>query len=364
VFGDMLSGGVPDKAFTLSLFDYAKDSLLPVSPPLGALNIGETHLVGLGAIGNGAIWALSRLAGLRGVLHLVDGEAVDLSNLQRYVLAQQGDIDAVKVELAAKALKGTRLTVRPHAQRWGHYLRERDTWQWERVAVALDTAEDRRAVQAALPRWIANAWTRAENLGVSRHWFVDEQACLTCLYFPEKTAKSESQAVAESLGLPPDDMDVRALLSLGRPIRREFIERVAAAKRVPLEPLLTLEGQSLRSFYGRAVCGRLLVQLGAEDAGPVAEVPMAFQSALAGVMLAAEILAHAEGRRPQEHPATTRLNLLRPLSSYLNFPEGKEGSGRCICRDPIYVARYQEKYATSVPRLTPLVQGGTERRSA
>jgi len=345
VFGEMLPDGAPDENFNFSMLDCSTEPSGSSTSTFKLHHIGEAHLVGLGAIGNGTIWALSRLMGLRGVLHLVDAESVDLSNLQRYILAQQADINTIKVQLAARVLEHTELKVHPHRLRWGQYLRERDTWQFDRVAVALDSAEDRRAVQAALPRWIANAWTRAENLGVSRHSFDDDQACLTCLYFPERTSKSEAQLVAEQIGLPAEELEVRSLLALGTPLKRSFIEQIAVAKRVPLQPLLDFEGEPLRTFYGRAICGGLLLQLGGtQDQSPATEVPMAFQSAMAGIMLAAEIVTHAQGLRPREYPAVSRINLLRPLPPYLNFRENKNRSVRCICADPDYVTRYRTKY--------------------
>ena len=51
----------------------------------GPIDLGKTFLVGIGAIGHGANWALRRMANLRGLLYLVDGEAYDDSNPQRYV---------------------------------------------------------------------------------------------------------------------------------------------------------------------------------------------------------------------------------------------------------------------------------------
>ena len=71
---------------------------------------------------------------------------------------------------------------------------------------------------------------------------------------------------------------------------------------------------------------------------------MAFQSALAGIMLAAEIVMARSGLRIQALPSTTTIDLLKPLGSYLSFPQEKHPSGKCICQDPDFIAAYKAKY--------------------
>lgn len=90
---------------------------------------------------------------------MVDHEDVDLFNLQRYVLCGHGDVGIAKVDVAVARSSRPALTVVPHRADWEHYASGREDWRFDRVAAALDTARDRIAVQASLPRWIANAWT-------------------------------------------------------------------------------------------------------------------------------------------------------------------------------------------------------------
>jgi hypothetical protein len=345
LFAEQLSRGGPDGAFTLSLFDFEPNAPTPANPPVGAVDLGESHLVGLGAIGNGAVWALARTPDLWGTLHLVDHECVELSNLQRYALTTQAEVQSPKVGLAAKALGGTRVDARPHQQRWGEYLRCRRDWALQRVAVAVDSARDRIAIQAALPCWVVNAWTQPDDLGVSRHSFLGDQACLMCLYLPDRKQKDEDELVAEAIGLADAREEIRELLYRDAPVTRQLLERIATARQVPVEPLLPFEGESLRVFYREAICGGILLQF-EKAAGQAAraEVPMAFQSALAGIMLAAELVAHAGGLKQAPPPVTTKINLLRPLGSYLSLPATKHPSGRCICQDHDYVAVYRGKY--------------------
>src|ERR1044072_3998855 len=121
LFGAHLPGGEGDQAFFLSLLGYDPRSSEPYNPSLKPVDLGESHLVGLGAVGNGAVWALARVPELSGVLHLIDHETVELSNLQRYVLTTQGDVDGHKALLAPRQFAGTKVEALPHRQKWGQY---------------------------------------------------------------------------------------------------------------------------------------------------------------------------------------------------------------------------------------------------
>lgn len=347
LFSDYLPNPTMDHNLAMSLLHYDPTNQQPPNPELETIDLGESFLVGLGAVGNGAIWALSRVLGLRGTLHLVDGESVEPSNLQRYVLTQQADKEVAKTVLAARMLQTTQLVPIPHPTTWGEYLRSRSDWRLETVAVAVDSARARCEIQASMPRWLVNAWTQPWDLGVSRHDFVGDQACLACLYFPQKEVKSEEQQISEALGLTDHRKEVGRLLLSGEPVDQDLIERVAKAKQVPVESLLAFVGIPLRVLYSRAVCGGVMLRLGqAAPDEPETQAPMAFQSALAGIMLAAEMVAHA-GRLKQAHPpVTTKIDLLRPIGKYLNFEERKHPSGRCICQDEDYLRAYHAKYAT------------------
>lgn len=351
LFGAHLPEGRVDESFTLSLLDYDPQSVEPYNPTWKPINLGESYLVGVGAVGNGALWTLARTPELSGILHLIDHETVELSNLQRYVLTTQRDVDRPKVLLAAKQFAGTNVDARPHQQKWGEYLRGVSGWNFERIAVAVDSGEDRQAIQAALPKWVVNAWTQPGDLGVSRHEFLGDDACLTCLYFPDETGQHQDRIVAAAIGLPEAYMEVRTLLYTNAPIGRELLARAANAMGVPLEPLLPFEHEPIRMFYTRAICGGAVLRLGGTVGGnhQMAAVPLAFQSTLAGVMLAAELVAHAGGLRPPAFPATTKINLLRPLGSHLSLHIRKHRSGYCICQDADYVNAYSGKYGINLP---------------
>ena len=102
-------------------------------------------LVGVGAVGNSAAWALARTP-LTGQIYLVDPQVVELGNLQRYVLCARSDEGGIKVEVSLGRSLGA--CYRPFLIEgtWASFLGAKG-YKWERVLVALDSAHDRRAVQ-------------------------------------------------------------------------------------------------------------------------------------------------------------------------------------------------------------------------
>jgi len=303
-------------------------------------------IVGLGAIGNAATWALAQ-APLAGNIILVDHQDVDLSNLQRYVLTKRTDEHRLKVDVASEFFTGDLMAIR-HDCRWGEFL-ESQGYCWSRVLVALDSARDRRAVQASLPEWIANAWTQPGDLGVSVHpTFVGTGACLNCLYLPQHALGNEDAIVANALGVPERLAQIRDLLYRQVGVSRELLEVIASRLDVPLEKLLDFEGRPVRTLYVDGVCGGAVLPLGRTGAPRQdVHVPLAHQSALAGVLLAGALVADLLGTSPRT-TMITRIDLMRSVGHHLSQPAGKDGRGICICQDRDYMRAYRRKYPAAV----------------
>lgn len=351
VFSDALEVPRLDEDAVLSLFDFTTGVGATHGPVNLDVVIGETPLVGVGAIGNGAIWALAKVPGLKGRLHLVDHEKVELSNLQRYVLTTQHDIDRVKVTVAHEAVAAgnSRLETTPFVTRWDEYVEGRGHCALSRAVAALDSAADRIAVQAALPRRTLNAWTQAGDLGVSRHGFLEAEACLACLYIPQRQKPNEDQIIAQALGLPIEPAvllhPLRELLVNGQPVGEAFVRETTLRLGLPADALLRFAGEPLRQFYSKAVCGGAILQ--PDRTKPPIEAPLAFQSALAGVMLAAELVAEAGELRSERLKTKTVIDLRRPLGKRLNFQIAKPAptaSAKCICQDADFQTAYRMKH--------------------
>jgi molybdopterin/thiamine biosynthesis adenylyltransferase len=333
IFSDVLPGGELDTEIDLSLRSYDSHNS---STSTDTLTLGEIFLAGAGAIGNALLWTLARLPEATGTVHVVDGEKIDLGNLQRYVLTRDGSIGAAKVDLAVGQFREGKIKIVPHEQSWGKYLAERGDYALETVAVALDTGSHRIAVQGSLPRRVLNAWTQQQNLGVSRHDNFPETACLACLYIPDGAVPDDDDIVATALHVTDQNeiMQIRHLLYSGAPLAPEFIGMLEARLGLAVGALAQFAGKSLRAFYSGVVCGGLTMNA----ASAAAEVPMPFQSALAGVMLAAELVSGHNTKI-----TTTSINLLRPLAEYLSFSRTKHP--RCICSDPTFQNHYRQKWA-------------------
>ena len=305
---------------------------------------GPLVLVGVGAVGNSAAWALARTP-FTGQVHLVDPQVVEVSNLQRYVLCARSDEGGIKVEIAGKEFGGT-LEALPHQGTWASFLRA-NGYKWERVLAALDSAHDRRAVQGSLPRWIANAWTQVGDLGVSSHSFLGQGACLACLYLPTQKSKSQDQIVAEGLKIPQFQDQVRFLLGNGQATGKEICDAVATAWGIPTEELDPYVARPIRELWVEGICGGGIIPLG--EAGPTPrelQVPLAFQSALAGMLLAAEAVCDLLTDGARRKTSVRRMDVLRRLGDPSPQPALKAGTGNCICEDPDFIAAYQAKYGT------------------
>jgi hypothetical protein len=272
-------------------------------------------------------------------------EHVELSNLQRYVLTEMVDEHRPKVEIAG-ALH-SELDFVPHAEDLATFL-VRSGYHWDSMLLALDSARDRVSAQASLPRFIVNAWTQPGDLGVSSHSrFGGEGACVACLYLPGSSRQNEDELVAEALGIPHLHMQVRTLLATGTPVDTDFLQAVAAAIGQPLERLLRFEHRTVRELYVEGFCGGAVIPVG--EAGQLHQaaqdihVPLAHQSALAGVLLGAALVRHSEDE-DDTLTHVTRLDVLKPVGRFLRQPLRARRDGRCICDDSDFVAAYAAKY--------------------
>jgi hypothetical protein len=298
-------------------------------------DIGLVRFVGIGAIGNATVWTLAR-SGVSGCLHLIDDETVDDTNPQRYVLATIGTKGTYKTEMAKQALDGSRLNGVSFNTNWAGYLAQTHEWQIPVVAVAVDTAQARCEIQGSLPASILNSWTQPGDLGVSRHEFLGNQACLCCLYLPTGARPSLEELVAGAINYKGNIHELRNMLFYNRPLTSEWLDRIAAdmgCERAKFDPFLN---KSILDFYNKGICGGIVLS----NQGVRIQVPMAFQSAMAGIMLAAEIVKLRRLSNPDV--VTTKLNLLRPLGKYVNERENKKAN--CICQDGDYISRYRQKY--------------------
>lgn len=330
--------GARRDAVSVSLLDYSETAgEFDELPP--SLDIGEVGFAGVGAVASGALWAMARHADLRGEVHLIDPDVAELSNLERYVLLDEECLRKPKVNTAAKVLEGTRLHVTRHRKTLQALAGERRRG-FVTICVSLDNVIGRRTAQALLPRLVVNGWTRDRGLGVSSHRFTNGAPCLNCLYMPTGDRPSQSAVIAQTLGL--EIREAAELYFNNRVPTADQLAKIAAKTRASPETVAAWEGKRIRDLFND-VCGAANLNV-REDGQPEA-VPLAHQSALAGVLMAAELVkqlsrvlaaAAQRGNVVTWHDVTGCV----PDSWIEPFPVHP----RCICTDRIYREAYAAKW--------------------
>lgn len=361
VFADVLPPPRPRRAAqagSLNLINLdERETGLPID--LTDVELGRVHLVGAGAIGEAFVETL-RHCGASGTLVAVDPQAIELSNMQRYVLAFDADEGASKTGLVARALAGTNIEVEEVEAAWGEDARGRGAVNV--AAVGLDTPEDRIGVAASLPGRTYNAFTQPLDLGWSRHEHFGEAPCLACLYWPTTEGPGRHQVIGEALEEPPrrvlaylgDDFPV------GKPLQRRHLgdpdppteeEAVAWMSRPLLDDVLERFDRpqaerakwadlDVEDLYRDGICGGALVSVGGDGRARDVLVPLAHQSALAGVMLAVQVIAAASPALAAARPDQIegRFDVLRGLSQSPVVPTPRVAT--CICSDPDFTEQW------------------------
>lgn len=111
----------------------------------------------------------------------------------------------------------------------------------------------------------------------------------------------------------------------------------------PLEALLPFEGRSIHDLYVEGFCGGAVIPLGEAGRPPQDfHVPLAHQSAVAGVLLAAALVRSALGADPPITSATG-LNVLEAVGTDLAQPMRGRRDGRCLCDDVVFCEAYRAK---------------------
>ena len=330
------------KPYSFSVLDYSSSGGIGLELP--STDLGEVAVVGLGAIGNAVTWALSKHTSLRGSLALVDPETIELSNLQRYALARNADVGRSKTEVAAATLAGTTLALKKYGTDLAGFADGLgESFTVPTVCISVDNAETRRFAQALLPRLLVNGWTADARFGVTWHTFDATHACLACLYHPQGKRPSRTDLVAEALGL--EQRRAADLWLGGQAPTDDELEAIATRLGAPSTAISSWRGRSLPDLYTEVICGAANLDL--VGAGHVEAVPLAHQSTLAGVLLAAELVKRVDPdltRQSHESPIVQWNNVLAPPP--MSWTQPRTTTEGCICGDSDYRAVFEKKWRT------------------
>lgn len=365
LFADLLPHGRHEPSpFTVNVLTLADAS--PAPPVPDSVELGTIHLAGCGAIGQAFVAALRELP-VTGTLVAVDHDSLDEGNLQRYVLSASADVNTAKPALIARALADHRLAVETVEGRWGED--ERTGPGQQTVVSALDSKQGRIELQAGLPKEIFNAWTQPEDIGVSRHQAFGSDPCLACLGWPKHARPSESQVIADALG----EHELRVLLYLGhdtpvgQPLALELLQptgRLALPEhaaawsqrsllvdlieryQLPPEQSERLGVLPVRALYRDTVCAGMLIEHAGDRRVADVSVPLAHQSALAGILLATWLFVdRVPALRALRASATqARYDVLR--GGEQEWPRNRNREERCLCSDPDFRDAYTQRWHT------------------
>jgi hypothetical protein len=331
----------PEDDVSVSLLDFTETGGADEKLRLGVLD--EVAFVGAGAIGNAALWALSRHANLRGKIWIIDPEDLTLLNLQRYVLGTIADVARPKVCLAEDALRGA-LSVHPSKMTLEKFFELRGRADVPTICISVDNVAGRRSAQGFLPRLVVNGWTGDQGLGASWHIFSRDAACLACLYHPHGQGLSATEQAARALGLTPDRATL--LWVTRQPLSQEDIRTAARSLGVSEDKLEPWRNKPIGELYTDLVCGAMPLDL--TGVGKLETVPLVHQSALAGILMAAELVKRSDRKlaaRSQQEALVSWDDILRPPPKLWRKPRAREVG--CICGDSDYQTVYRSKWRTS-----------------
>lgn len=260
---------------------------------LTALNdeipLGKAYLAGAGAIGNALLWAMQGL-NVSGELHVVDFDHVEDGNLQRQVWFDEKDLGKMKcdclVDKAQPHFPNLKLIPRNSELQC---LPEKSRGAWlSKLIVAVDSRRVRRRLQEdVLPGEVFDASTTdITEVVVHYHRQPTEHACLSCIYVEDAVEREFEAHIAAQLGVPVEKV-------------REFVIDLEAAEAIIRKYPQDIPGTD--SIVGLAydtlfknLCGTGKLSREREN---TSVTPFAFVSALAGILLALELVRrHTRGK--------------------------------------------------------------------
>lgn len=168
------------------------------------LSAAKVMIIGLGGLGSPVVLYLAA-AGV-GELHLVDGDSVDISNLQRQILYKTNHRDKPKAQVAAQQLTAANPEIRVHA----HPRMADESWlrdkvpQMDLVLDCTDNLEIRHAINrvcrdAGRPVIMASVRGFSGQL-VSFDFSTKRSPCYACLFPPRQQQEVQNCSTAGVIG--------------------------------------------------------------------------------------------------------------------------------------------------------------------
>ncbi len=342
---DYVSTEILDE-FIYDFITFGQDQQPVLEPEIPEFFNIDLTLIGCGAVGQAIGLALKELE-LRGNLNLIDNEAIEPSNLQRYPLAFEENVGHLKTELLAQYIIGrNNLLLVTHEINTLYRVAKSDYEILNRmndVIISVDNKKTRIDLQASLPKMIWNVWTDTSrnNLryGFGKHDFQDEFECLACAYYPDEKIPDQIELNAKILGLTPVEINQR--IKNNELFKQEDLNYVFENFTVPpnhINNLKSLVGKPFEeALHGK--CGIFNVKLSEKhEPTPAPHIPT-----LAGVLVVIYYILS------KINPTFCDQNIFIGEYDAFSYPNKncmlkKKKNDSCVCNDEIYQQAYNEKW--------------------
>jgi hypothetical protein len=152
---------------------------------------------------------------------------------------------------------------------------------------------------------------------------------------------SQTELAAQALGIPHDQLAM--LWVTEKPLEVDVIKTVETHLGLSMGQLADWTGKRVQDVYSGVICGQVGVDF--SGLGRVATVPLAHQSVLAGIFMAAELVKRSDPAlesRSQAEPLIIWDDVMRTPPKYWATMRAKEPE--CFCNDLIYKKIFSEKW--------------------
>lgn len=177
--------GIEIRSHSFELHHEIEIDLEELFPGLGDLRpdeLGRLDFISAGAITNASLYTLIRLKGLDADARVIEREDVDLSNLNRYMLALFSHLGRLKIRVLER-FRTAAFRITGAGELFTDESRSRLLPLAPRVLVGVDHVRSRWAVQRDDPRWLCVGATEGFDALVSTHR--PGQPCAGCMHpFP------------------------------------------------------------------------------------------------------------------------------------------------------------------------------------
>jgi len=317
-----------------STFDYSVNNKKSTPDLPKAIELPNLTIVGCGAGGGAALFSLASLSDLKCNLVVIDSDKVVDTNLNRYIYADNNDINQYKVNLVESLFGHQReITVKPFT---GPFIEEKGNLRrenFEFVLAAVHTKEARKQIQYETPKIIWDG--AATERGEFKIWRIQfgKTQCMRCKHPTENNPEWErAEGVSKITGLSPKAIFKKItnndFFTEDEIIR---IRNFCAKEKLSFE--LPMEGQAF-SDWERNNCGKMNIPQIKE------EVPIPFAPVMSGVLLAGEIIK--EHYFPDNVLSSQYWNsLLGTFNKHIKPVLCKPKENCPLCKDPAIINQYR-----------------------